>query len=62
MIKALSGAKKPIRELRPDVPEELEKVIHRMMEPDPDDRYQDIQEVIDALGAIIQKLTLTRQS
>jgi serine/threonine protein kinase len=41
---------KPIRELRPDVPEELAAIVERMIEKDPNQRYQTPAEVIEALA------------
>jgi tRNA A-37 threonylcarbamoyl transferase component Bud32 len=40
----------PVRELRPEVPEELAGVVARMMAKDPADRYQTPAEVADALA------------
>ena len=34
----------PPRDVRPDIPEMYSDIIMRMLEPDPNDRYQDIQE------------------
>jgi len=43
--------KKPrsLREIRPDVPQELARLIDKMMAKDPKDRFQTAQEVADAL-------------
>ncbi len=41
---------KPIRELRPDVPEDLAAIVERMIEKDPGHRYQTPAEVIEALA------------
>ena len=41
---------KPLRELRPDVPEELAAIVERMIEKDPNNRYQTPGEVIEALA------------
>jgi hypothetical protein len=62
MVKAASGLKRAIREARPDVPEEFEAVIHRMMDPDPDRRYQNVQDVINALGKVLQQLSVECES
>jgi len=40
-----------IRDVRPDVPEELDQVVRRMMAKHPDDRPQSMREVVDALEA-----------
>lgn len=39
----------PVRQLRPDVPEELDKVVLRALEFKPDDRYQTATEFRDAI-------------
>jgi serine/threonine protein kinase len=41
---------RPIRETRPDVPEELAAVLHKMMAKDRDERYQTPAEVVAALA------------
>jgi serine/threonine protein kinase len=41
---------KPIREMRSDVPEELARVLDRMMAKDPKDRYQTPKDVVEALA------------
>ena len=41
---------KPVRELRPEVPEELEAVITRCLRKKPDDRFPDIGELATALA------------
>lgn len=40
----------PARSLRPDVPEELEAVLQRMIKKNPDERFQTPQEVVAALA------------
>ncbi|MBV9125729.1 MAG: serine/threonine protein kinase, partial [Planctomycetes bacterium] len=45
----------PIRELRPDVPEELAAVIHRMIAKEADKRYQNPAELADALAPWTQE-------
>lgn len=49
MIKAIDGKKVPVREWNPEVPPELEAVVDRMMHKNPDQRYQDVEEVLRAL-------------
>ena len=56
MIKAIDGKHVPVREVRPEVPVELEAVVERMMDRDPDRRFQDAGDVIGALKAISQSL------
>ena len=43
---------KPLRQLRPDVPRELEKVVERAMEKDPRKRFQNATEMAKALRAL----------
>lgn len=45
---------KPVRELRPEVPDGLAAIIHKMMAKEPDKRYQSLAEVIAALTPWIQ--------
>ncbi|MBN1419852.1 MAG: serine/threonine protein kinase [Planctomycetes bacterium] len=52
MMKAMQGRKTPIREIRPEVPEELEKVIDRMMNRDPRERFQDMESIVAELDRI----------
>ena len=41
----------PLRALRPDVPEHLERIVARCLEKEPANRYQTIDELLEALGA-----------
>jgi serine/threonine protein kinase len=41
---------KPIREMRSEVPEELARVLEKLMAKDPKDRYQTPKDVVEALG------------
>jgi hypothetical protein len=43
---------RPIPEIAPDTPPQLEQVIHRCLRKDPDQRYQTMKEVQVALGAL----------
>ena len=52
MIKALDGKKTPMRELRGDIPEDVERVVDRMMSRLPEERHQSIEEVLDELMRI----------
>lgn len=45
----------PIRRVRPDLPESVERVLDRMMRLDPDDRYQDCEELARALGSLLSR-------
>jgi serine/threonine-protein kinase len=46
MIKALDGKRIPIRELRDDVPAELEQIVDRMMQKNPERRYQSVEDIL----------------
>lgn len=53
-LKRLADSEPPaIESLRPDVPQELSAIIHRMMAKDPDCRFQTAQEVAIALTPFI---------
>ena len=52
MIKALDGKKTSMRELRQDIPEEIERLVDRMMARTSEDRHQSIDEVLDELMRI----------
>jgi serine/threonine protein kinase len=43
----------PLRDLRPDAPEDLEAVIHRCLRRDPEERFADILLVDKALAACV---------
>ncbi len=45
----VNEAPRPIRSLRPDVPEEMERLIEKTLSKDPSERYQSSTELIDAL-------------
>ena len=49
MIKAIDGKKIPMRQLRPEIPEALETLVDKMMHRIPDNRYQNVEEVLEAL-------------
>ena len=52
----------PPHELNPDVPEELGKVICRMLEKSPADRYRTAQGIIDDLDRVEQSMNTGRMS
>ncbi len=56
MLNASKEQAVPVRSLRPEVPEAFEAAVARMMAKDPEDRYQNITEVMEAMGGIIQLL------
>ncbi|HVR72805.1 MAG TPA: serine/threonine protein kinase, partial [Planctomycetota bacterium] len=53
MIKAIDGKKTPLRELRPEVPVELEAIVDKMMHKVPDERYQDMGAVLEDLQRVL---------
>jgi eukaryotic-like serine/threonine-protein kinase len=55
LIAHQSKSPKPLRELRPDIPQGVARIIDKMMAKDPKDRYQTPQEVVDALEVWTQQ-------
>ena len=49
MVAHASEQPKPPRELNPDIPEELEDIILRCLEKQPEDRFQDVKSLKEAL-------------
>ena len=56
LISHQTGTPKPIQKLAPDVPDELAKVLDRMMAKDPDDRFQTPQEVQEAVQPFAERV------
>lgn len=54
VLKHLNERPRPITELRPDVPEGLAKLVHRMLEKNPNDRP-------DSMGALLTELRAARR-
>lgn len=52
MIKAIEGRRMPVRELREEVPKEVEKVVDKMMHRQPEGRYQQIEDVLQDLNRV----------
>ena len=50
----------PLRGLRPEIPEELEQVVNRALEKDPNDRYRSGNEFAAELTRLYQKLRATQ--
>jgi serine/threonine protein kinase len=50
LIAQLMRIPKPIRQVRPEVPEGLERILRKMTAKGPDDRYQTPEEVVEALA------------
>ena len=57
MIKAIDGKKVPIRELREEVPVELEETIDKMMHRLPEKRFQEVDEVLRELTRVMGLVT-----
>jgi serine/threonine protein kinase/outer membrane protein assembly factor BamB len=49
-----------VRRLSPQVPEVLEKVVHKMMAKDPDERYQSASDILSVLDELIFELRVNR--
>jgi serine/threonine protein kinase len=56
MKQVRDGTPCPIRELKPEIPEWLIKIIDRLRHKNPDDRFQTAQEVSDLLGKHLDEL------
>jgi serine/threonine protein kinase len=56
LLKVRDGTPRPIRKLRPDIPEWLVKIIDRLLCKDPDARFQTAQEVFDLLRRHLDEL------
>jgi serine/threonine-protein kinase len=52
MIARLRSQPQPVRQLRPDVPEVVEKALHKALQTNPDDRFTTALEFGDALAGI----------
>ncbi|GBD35654.1 Serine/threonine-protein kinase PknB [bacterium HR36] len=52
LVKHLTEEPRPLRELRPEVPEALADIIHRLMAKAPEDRFQNPAELLAALEPI----------
>lgn len=46
---AVYNKPKPLREYNPNIPQEVESIIKKALEPDPDDRFQSIDEFLHAI-------------
>ncbi len=53
IYKILMAKPKPIREIKHDIPENLELIILKCLEKDPKDRYQSIKDVVKELKLVI---------
>jgi serine/threonine-protein kinase len=48
----LNEAPDPIRNLRPEIPNSLEQIVNKLLEKNPDNRYQQVEELLDDLKSI----------
>lgn len=55
MMKALEGDKRPLSELCPDVPPDVEQFVNRLMHVDPEQRFQDATQVRATLQTLINR-------
>jgi len=55
MFKHITDPPPPLRQFKKDIPESLEKVVLRMLEKEPDDRYANLKEVESSLEAAIRE-------
>ena len=51
----------PVRKRCPDVPEALERLVHKCLEPEPDDRFESAEELEDALSKLVGPFKLRRR-
>lgn len=56
-----TGQHPPLHELAPEVPELLEQVVERLLQPNPAQRYQRADDVIDVLTALTPPANLFRE-
>jgi formylglycine-generating enzyme required for sulfatase activity len=61
LIRRLAGPPEPIRQRRPDVPEELDAVVMRCLEPGPENRFQTGADIVRALEGEVVALTGSRK-
>jgi serine/threonine protein kinase len=59
-MKHTSAPVPSVRRLSPQVPEVLEKVVHKMMAKDPDERYQSAADILIVLDELIFELRVNR--
>ncbi len=52
VMKHISGRPLPPKDVNPEVPEELDVVVARLLARDPEDRYRDADELIEDLGRV----------
>ncbi len=59
MMKVVDGKHVPVKEARPDLPEEFAALIEKMMDVDPARRSQNVREVLADIGTVIERLEET---
>jgi serine/threonine protein kinase len=47
----------PIRDIRPDIPPELEKIVFKLLEQKPENRYQRAEDLMDALNEFLTRFS-----
>ncbi len=62
MLKAIEGKHTPLEEIRPEVPAEVAGLVERMMDPDPERRFQEAGELIAALTSLSKAIPVTTES
>jgi serine/threonine-protein kinase len=50
VLAKVAGDYIPARQIVPDIPEELEDVLSKLLQPDPDERYQSATDLLNELG------------
>ncbi|MEM7166829.1 MAG: serine/threonine-protein kinase [Planctomycetota bacterium] len=55
MMKALEGDRRPLSEVCPDIPPDVEQFVDRLMHVDPDSRFQDAAQVRASLQTLINR-------
>ncbi|MCH7548697.1 MAG: serine/threonine protein kinase, partial [Candidatus Krumholzibacteriota bacterium] len=53
----LNETPKPVRDLRPDVPDDVLAIVERCLEKDPDDRHQKLEDLITDLRTALDRAT-----
>ncbi|HXZ20995.1 MAG TPA: protein kinase, partial [Candidatus Acidoferrales bacterium] len=56
MFAIVSQEPKPIRDLRPDLPSELDDVMRRIFKKEPGERYQNMEELLSELEPVARKM------
>ena len=55
MFQHVEGNPTPPRELNDEIPVELEKIIKKAMDVNPDNRFQTFQELKTSLGSLVEE-------